>query len=61
MGRPAGRSRRIAVSPSRRTEPLQGCSHVMEHVTNLSNVKMISFLAKVEWIEMQGCDPSGLG
>jgi hypothetical protein len=38
-----------------------GDSHVMEHITNLSNMKMICLLAEVEWIEMQGRHPSGLG
>jgi hypothetical protein len=36
-------------------------SHVIEHIADLSNMKVISFLAKVEWIEMQGRHPSGLG
>jgi len=33
----------------------------MEHITNLSNMKVICFLAKVERIEMQGRHASSLG
>ena len=31
-----------------------GRSHVVEHISDLSNMKMIDFLTEFEWIEMQG-------